>query len=79
MDDETVSIDITVYNAMLINNDLLELLLDKQNYEKELRKNRQRRYYLKHAESLRMYQKNYYERFKHGHLQTPPSQSDYLH
>ena len=76
MDDETVSIDITVYNAMLINNDLLELLLDKQNYEKELRKNRQRRYYLKHAESLRLYQKNYYEKFKLGHSPTPPSQSD---
>ena len=76
MEDETVSIDISIYNAMLINNDLLELLLDKQNYEKELRKNRQRRYYLKHSESLRLYQKNYYEKFKLGHLQTPPSQSD---
>ena len=71
MEDETVSIDITIYN------DLLELLLDKQNYEKELRKNRQRRYYLKHAESLRLYQKNYYERFKHhGHSPTPPSLTD---
>ena len=78
MEDETVSIDITTlrYNAMLINNDLLELLLDKQNHEQELRKNRQRRYYLKHAESLRLYQKNYYEKFKLGHLQTPPIQSD---
>ena len=76
MGDETVSIDITVYNAMLINSDLLELLLDRQNHEKELRKNRQRKYYLKHSERLKSYSKNYYERFKHGHLSTPPGQSE---
>ena len=65
MGDEMISIDLSEYNTMLINNDLLEVLLDQQNHQKELRKNRQRRYYLKHADSLRLYSKNYY-RLKHG-------------
>ena len=76
MGDETVSIDRIVYNSLLINGDLLELLLDKQNHENELRKNRQRKYYLKHSERLKSYSKNYYEKFKHGHLSTPLGQSE---
>ena len=61
MDDEMILIDLSEY---IIKTDLLDLLLDQQNHERELRKIRARRYYLKHAERLRLYSKNIY-RLKH--------------
>ena len=61
-DNEMILIDLSEY---IIKTDLLDLLLDQQNHERELRKNRQRRYYLKHQERLRLYSKNIY-RLKHG-------------
>ena len=60
-DNEMILIDLSEY---IIKTDLLDLLLDQQNHERELRKNRQRRYYLKHQERLRLYSKKNY-RLKH--------------
>ena len=60
-DNEMILIDLSEY---IIKTDLLDLLLDQQNHQRELRKNRQRRYYLKHQERLRLYSKNIY-RLKH--------------
>ena len=62
MDDEMILIDLSEY---IIKTDLLDLLLDQQNHQRELRKIRARRYYLKHQERLRLYSKNIY-RLKHG-------------
>ena len=62
MDDEMILINLSEF---IIKNDLLDLLLDQQNHQRELRKIRARRYYLKHAERLRLYSKNIY-RLKHG-------------
>ena len=76
MGDETVSIDRMVYNSMLFNGDLLVLLLDKQNRERELRKERQKKYYLKHSERLKNYSKEYYQKFKLGHQSTHPGPSE---
>ena len=60
-DNEMISIELSEY---IIKTDLLDLLLDQQNHERELRKIRARRYYLKHQERLRLYSKNIY-RLKH--------------